>query len=102
MELRELIARAVYADNPTAWWLPQPTDYKGIPPAVRRDLLQEAAAILAALDAAGLVVVPREMTKEMLADLHAAAFFNSSIGTKIGPTYTAMIAASPYAKNEVG
>ena len=60
-----------------------------------------ADAILAAMDAAGLVVVPREPTEEMRrAFQEKMDEWMQEIGTD-DDLYTAMIAASPYAKKEV-
>ena len=54
----------------------------------------QADAILAALDAAGLVVVPREPTEEMGQAWHDADLVCRD-------EWQAMLAASPYAKKEV-
>jgi hypothetical protein len=74
VDLRELLAAAINSPN----------DY------------DHADAILAALDAAGLVVVPREPTEEM----EEAWLENDHQQTASGD-YAVMLAASPYAKKEV-
>ena len=87
MVLRELIARAS-GDGIGSYVGPD------------RDLDEVwAHAILTALDAAGLVVVPREPTEEMLWAVRSYIDRDAYID---GETYQAMIAASPFAKKEVG
>ena len=64
-----------------------------------------ADAILAALDTAGLVVVPREAT-EVMAKAGKKAFMPPTTFQKYMTTmeeaWEAMIAASPFSKKEVG
>ena len=81
VDLRELLAAAINSPN----------DY------------DHADAIIAALDAAGLVVVPREPTEEM-----SEAGMDYMPGcdptdcmVKAGVAFEAMLAASPYAKKGV-
>lgn len=57
-----------------------------------------ADAIIAALDAAGLVVVPREPTEEMV----KAAEEGDLVNYPAEDSWKYMIAASPFAKKEVG
>ena len=90
VDLRELIAntvqetRAGYQDDPT------PEDWAS------------ARAILAALDAAGMVVVPREPTDEMkeAGELSPNYVIKRRDMAHLD-VYRAMISASPYAKKEV-
>jgi hypothetical protein len=57
-----------------------------------------ADAILAALDAAGLVVVPREPTEEMVRYIRGIAATNHSAAAM----WRHIVAASPYTKKAVG
>jgi hypothetical protein len=66
---------------------------------------QQADAIIAALDAAGLVVVPSEPTEEM-AKAGKNAFMPPttfvSYTTSVAEAWVHMVSASPFAKKEVG
>ncbi len=63
-----------------------------------RSLYGDAVAALAALEAAGAVVVPREATHEM-ADVGTEARWKSAVrdANNVREIWRAMIAASPYA-----
>jgi hypothetical protein len=90
MELRDLIARALLADR------------RG--PGNQPCANHLADAIIAALDAAGLAVVPREPTEEM-AKAGKNAFMPPttfvSYTTSMAEAWVHMISASPFAKKEV-
>jgi hypothetical protein len=93
MELRDLIARVTYENALSDM------DMCGI-----YNADDVADAILTALDAAGLVVVPREPTEEM-AKAGKNAFMPPttfvSYTTSMAEAWVHMIAASPFAKKEV-
>ena len=91
MELRELIARALL-DSPNG-------------PGNKQCAEHLSRAILAALDAAGLVVVPREPTEEMCRVLHQTMFlepYDATNLTNLGAGLEAANSYSPFAKKEVG
>jgi hypothetical protein len=93
MELREIIARASCEGVNWAW--PDGAsdgDYLN-----RLMFERQADAILTALDAAGLVVVPRKATEEM-----CRAMDNSPDDTLWQEVWAEAVAASPFAKKEVG
>jgi hypothetical protein len=84
VDLRELIARAAYEKGS---FLVQAYD----------PWLTWADAILAALDAAGLVVVPRRADEKMCRGMDG-----SVEGCLWQEVWASAIAASPFAKKEVG
>jgi hypothetical protein len=88
MELRKLIALAINEQ----------------PGTVQRNYGPTADAILAALDAAGLVVVPRLPTVDMCeAGMdHMPGSDPTECMVEAGIVFEVMIAASPFAKKEVG
>lgn len=106
IDLRELLARAMCGEDMECTVVSRaddPEEFDASVEAFWTSWEHQADAILAALDAAGLVVVPREPTPEMWAASGTAVI-------KTGPrhhdivseaVYQAMLAASPYAKNEV-
>lgn len=108
MELREILKKAVWdgmdARCVEPCWAATNTDtIRGC------GCMDKAAdAILSALDAAGLVVVPREPTEEMISageDRDRPAGEYSGYSTEFARCeqhYAAMIAASPFAKKDVG
>jgi hypothetical protein len=100
VDLRELIARAACSDCEGAAFINSTPDsttneYRW------QDYLSTADAILAALYAAGLVVVPREPTEEMIAAFSDSIQFWMEECGEDADVYRSMLAASPYAKKEV-
>jgi hypothetical protein len=84
MSAREAIARAVICD-----WQTADEEYRDY-------VLDRAAAILAALDAAGVAVVPKEPTQSMI---NAAVEYTSYAADRVYPEdcvniYHAMLAAA--------
>lgn len=95
-ELRELLARAI---DPNFDNIPKINLYK------QRldDVFYQVDAILAALDAAGLVVVPRPPTEAMCeAGMdYMPGCDPTDCMVKAGVAFEVMLAASPYAKKEM-
>lgn len=92
VDLRELLARALWSGLPRLYdEMPRP----GSALAEEHIRCNEGSdAILSALDAAGLVVVPREPT-----DVMASAVYKRTVhGLFPFSEYRAMLAASPFAK----
>jgi len=106
MELRDLIARAACADCEGAEYVGQKVVFEdGALHQMWEAYLTTSDAILAAMDAAGLVVVPRDPTEEM-AKAGKNAFMPPttfvSYTTSMAEAWTHMVSASPFAKKEVG
>ena len=95
-DLRKLIARALCAEFHHDNYCMPPSD--GYLDRYGDDYLPPADAVLAALDNAGLVVVPREPTKEML-NIVRGNGGTSALAWALA-AWPDMIAASPYAKKE--
>jgi hypothetical protein len=95
VDLRELLARAIcFADHLDRFDASASINYQD---KHQHCFVPHADAIIAALDAAGLVVVPREPTPRMIeVGCEYVEFINTA-----SDAYRAMLAASPYAKKEV-
>ena len=94
-ELVEAMARAIW-EKRGHQWPPRTAFYLTL-------LEEEATAALAAIEAAGLVCVPREPTREMLSAMYVTPDFcgqhiiRHSVD-KLPDAYRAMLAASPLAQ----
>lgn len=89
-ELRKMIAKSVCRvhlnggdpDQYAARWNNAEIEMQDFP--AWRDYLPEADAVLAALDAAGLVVVPRKMTGKMIAVMYQEIIEKLKVDNEVG------------------